>query len=233
MKNFGYLVSITTGLMLAASPALAEDYGEADDQPAYQSELGDAGFDDPGEYDYEMDDRPNLVTPMGMGFSIGGGLNDFTSNAARDFTDPGGGWEARYIIGTRSYLGGEVAYIGTANNINALGVSNDAVLLSNGAEGALRLNFTTTAFQPYVLGGVGWKHYNVVNTPTNTSDIRDSDDALVVPVGVGFAYRYQNVFADLRGNYKPVFLMDITQTGGDDDTTMHGYGANLNVGFEF
>jgi len=175
---------------------------------------------------------PNLVTPMGMGFAAGGGVNGYLGEAD-DFTGAGGNWEARLIVGTRTVFGGELAYHGTANSLNTLGVDADAVLVSNGAEGAVRLNILTDEIQPYILGGVGWKHFNVANTEANTSDIRNDDDALTIPLGAGLAYRVNNIYVDARGMYRPAFLADITRDGDTDDTDLSTLSGSLNIGFEF
>lgn len=239
-------------IALTAPSVSAQDYGYDDTigedgiEPVEDPEITDyeepagAQYDD-GFYEEpeftpatepDFDDaEPALLTPVGMGLSVGGGVTDYLGEAG-DFTTPGGNWEARYILGTRTVIGGELAYLGTANGLNTLGVEDNAVLMSNGGEGALRVNFRTEELQPYVLGGLGWKHFNVVNTDVNTSDIRDSDDALTVPLGLGFAYRYNNAFADLRGMYRPAFLADIT-TSGSDDTNLDTLTGSLNVGFEF
>ena len=230
MRRSGTLLAAFAGVALAASSAWAQDY-----EYEYESEeeIGGMEYEDDLAMDPEFDDAsPDLVTPIGMGLSVGGGVAEYLGEADV-FTDPGGTWEARYLVGTRTIIGGELAYLGTANSLQTLGVDDNAVLMSNGAEGALRVNFLTDAWQPYVLGGVGWKHFNVVNTDTNTSDIRDSDDALTVPLGAGIAYRYSNVFADLRGMYRPAFLADITRGQGNDDTGLDTIGGSLNVGFEF
>jgi hypothetical protein len=177
--------------------------------------------------------KPRLLTPAGMGLSIGGSFSDFVQNDIRDFTTPGGGIEARYVFGTRSYIAGEAAYIGTLNGLEGLGnaVEDNALLMSNGVEGALRVNFLTEEWQPYALAGLGWRHYNVVNTDVNTSDVRDEDDAMTIPVGLGVAYRYQNIFADLRAMYKPSVFDDITISA--QDAQLDTASASLNIGFEF
>ena len=253
MKRMMTLLAAFGCVALAANSVSAQDYGYDDTigedgiEPVEDPEIAD--YEDPAGAPYdedsyeepaftpqnepEFDDsEPALVTPIGMGLSLGGGVTDYVGEAD-DFTSPGGNWEARYILGTRTVIGGELAYLGTANGLNTLGVEDNAVLMSNGGEGALRVNFLTDELQPYVLGGIGWKHFNVVNMDVNTSDIRDSDDAMTVPLGVGFAYRYSNVFADLRGMYRPAFLADITTSGGEDDTNLDTLTGSLNLGFEF
>jgi hypothetical protein len=63
--------------------------------------------------------------------------------------------------------GVEAAYIGNARNIDALGLDGNARLISNGAEGALRLEHSDRELEPDVADrtfgfvGLGWSHYNV------------------------------------------------------------------------
>jgi hypothetical protein len=177
-------------------------------------------------------DESELVTPVGMAFTVGGAYSNFTDNEARDFTQPGGGWEARYVIGTRTVLGAEAAYTASANPVDALGVDDGAVLLGNGAEASVRANLTTdTAAQPFVLAGLGWRHYNIVNTDTNTSDIADADDAMTIPLTAGVAYRYDRFLGDIRAMYRPSLFDDII--AGDREASLDSASVNLNVGFEF
>ncbi len=71
---------------------------------------------------------------------FGGGVTDFSSPTVRDMTGTGGAWDVRLIFGQREVLALETAYVGSAHYISALGLDNDAMLVSNGAEGVLRLN---------------------------------------------------------------------------------------------
>src|SRR4029077_444712 len=77
---------------------------------------------------------------MGGGFFVGGGFDDFTNNNLRSMTTGAGYWSARVVAGTRQIVGAEAAYIGDARNIDTLGLSSNARLISNGVEGAVRLN---------------------------------------------------------------------------------------------
>lgn len=206
MKRELLAISTLVVGLLAAAPATAQE----DDDNAPTS-------------------RPDV--PVGMGFIIGGGYSDFVYGKTRQFTGPGGGFDARYILGTRSFIAGEAAYTGTLNSVDALGLDSKALLLSNGLEGALRVNFMTKAWQPYVTAGIGWKRYNVTNTDTNTSDIRGNEDAMTVPIGVGMSYRMSRVIADIRGTYKPSFFDNISVS--DEDARLDTIAGTLNVGFEF
>jgi hypothetical protein len=89
------------------------------------------------EDDKDSDDH--LITPFGMSLAVGGGLMNFFDQDTRDLTGPAGTWEARLTIGTRSPLAFEAAYVGSAQNVNALGLDNSAYLLGTSFEGDARL----------------------------------------------------------------------------------------------
>lgn len=81
---------------------------------------------------------------VGIGLSLGGGVDDFVGEELRDMTSLGGSWNLRATLGTRSLLAGEVSYIGTAQSIAAPGFDDDAVLAGNGVQAALRLDVLST-----------------------------------------------------------------------------------------
>ena len=88
------------------------------------------------------------------GLLVGGGYEDFTNSTLRNMTGGAGAWNARVIAGTRQYVGVEAAYVGAARGIDALGVQSNALLLSNGVEGALRLNVPVVMRPRQLLGAV-------------------------------------------------------------------------------
>jgi hypothetical protein len=182
----------------------------------------------------EEETKPNLIMPWGMSLNVGGGVTGFVDEDMRDFADEGGAWDARFVAGTRSYIAFEAAYTGGAQNIDALGLDSDAVLLSTGLEGAVRLNFMTDEIQPYILAGAGWRHYAVTNESFNTSSVRSNDDVLEVPLGAGISYRYKGLVADLRGIFRPAFDNDLVATRGTEaEPELHSWSANGTVGWEF
>lgn len=208
-------------------PALDEEIGtrEAPRSPLLSAD----------ERFYERDrDTEHLQTQMGVGVLLGGGALGFARGAMRDITDPGGAWTARVVLGTRQFLGLEAAYVGSAQNITTAGLDPDAVLLGNGAEGLLRLNFTQTALQPYAFGGAAWKNYRVVNDSFNESIVRNSNNILETPVGLGVAYRFRGFLADLRGNYRFAFSDNLLQdVGTGQSTSMDNWNAEARIGWEF
>jgi hypothetical protein len=182
---------------------------------------------------FTYEEPPELVTSIGMEASIGGGVIGFTEKNLTDVTDPGGSWTARFTVGTRSYIAGELAYVGTAQSINSLGLDSNTLLLSNGIEGALRLNLIDQGmWQPYGFVGLAWKHYGLVNEGINTSSVREEDNVGEVPFGAGLAFRFEGFVADARIEYRPAFNNDLMVAGGDD-SKLNAWGANARIGWEF
>jgi hypothetical protein len=171
---------------------------------------------------------------VGAGMLVGGGVQDFTRSSIRDMTGTGGYWNARLLFGSRNIVGFEAAYIGSAQSIDALGLSSDATLVSNGAEGALRLNMPIvhrrSLMEPFVFGGAGWSHYHVANSTTNASSVNSNDDILEVPYGAGFAMGYGGFMADARFTYRSTFYNDLLKTTGG---RLDNWSAGGQVGFEF
>lgn len=172
----------------------------------------------------------HLITPYGMSASIGGGVMGFTDSAATSRSPVGGGWEARLAFGTRSIIGVEAAYTGTAQNVNALGLDNSAVLISNGVEGDVRFNLVGYMnIVPYVFGGAGWRRYDVTNAAFNVSDVRNSDDVFEIPFGAGVGYAYHGFLFDVRGTVRPTFDNQLFGKNAE----LHTWSATARLGWEF
>ena len=174
------------------------------------------------------------VGRLGSGFLVGGGYEDFTSNAMRSQTGGGGNWNARAIVGTRQFVGVEGAYVGSAHSVDALGVSSSAVLVSNGLEGDVRVNLPIAMrraqlLEPFGFVGLGWQHYQVTNTTVNTSDLAGNDDVMTVPLGGGIAYAIGRFMADARFTYRPTYYSDMLRNGG----SLSNWGVGGQVGVAF
>jgi hypothetical protein len=176
---------------------------------------------------------------VGFSVALGGGVTDFTDKDMRDTTGVGGSWAVRATIGTKTPVGFEGSYIGSAQSIDALGIDNDAVLLSNGLQGALRLNAAIGApVTPFLFGGAAWRRYSLANTNVNTSAISDNDDVFEIPVGLGIGGSFLGLGFDIRGELRYAFAEDMVpefeagrDTGGSAD--MHSWGVNATLGFGF
>jgi outer membrane protein OmpA-like peptidoglycan-associated protein len=214
--NFGRVSSLVTGCVpvsLAAGEAAVPEVRPIEEVTSAQPAV--------------MRSTPR---PLGMSLGAGGGVTAFADDEMRAFADLAGSWEARLVLGTRQRLAVEAAYLGSAQSVDSLGLDQDAVLVSNGVGGALRLNLLTDRFQPYVLAGAAWRRYDIVNSNFNTSSMNDEDDVLETPVGIGFSYRVERLILDGRGLYRRVFYDDLIQGNAAD---LHTWGANLMAGFEF
>ena len=174
---------------------------------------------------------------LGVEATVGGGVTGFVDELARSVTNTGGSWDARMTFGTRLPVAVEVAYIGSAQGIVALGPGN-AILLGNGTEGTLRINFTTAPIQPYVFGGGGWTHYQVTNTPAPLASMRSGDNVGTVPTGIGLSLRLtKELVIDLRGTYRFTFndhLFDVPNSpAGTANPGLDSWNAIARIGFEF
>lgn len=178
----------------------------------------------------------NWVHDVGLGLSIGGGVDDFASSALRDTTNTGGSWNARMTFGTHSYLAGEVSYIGSAQTINRLGLASNTELVGNGAQAALRLNGTTHYFlQPFIYGGAAWRHYSLNTSSTNLSDVSSSNDAFEIPVGIGGAAYFEGLMLDVRGEYRFGWTDHsiIPEQSGGSNPQADRWGVTGNIGYSF
>jgi hypothetical protein len=169
----------------------------------------------------------------GIAVALGGGVSGFTSETMRDTTQDGGDWGVRVTMGTRSRIGIEAQYLGSAQAIDALGIENDAKLVGNGVQAGLRLNLIDYNVQPFVFGGVAWRHYRLMDEGINTSAVSDRDDVLELPVGVGLAWKYRGLMFDVRGELRYAAMEDMVPRLSGDAASMHRYGALADVGFAF
>jgi hypothetical protein len=164
---------------------------------------------------------------------LGGGFEDFTDTALRGMTGGAGSWNARVLAGTRQFVGVEAAYVGAARGVDALGVQSNALLVSNGIEGAARLNIPVVMrsrqlLEPFAFFGVGWQNYQVTNTTTNTSSLASSDNVMSWPMGGGLEYAIGRFMADARFTYRSTWYNDLMRAGN-----LNNWGVSGQVGFSF
>lgn len=165
-----------------------------------------------------------------LSVSVGAGVTGFVDDTARDHVGAGGAWDARVAFNTTGNLAVEAAYVGSLQNVDAVGLDTRARLLGTGIEANVRLNFTTTDVQPYVLVGGGWTRYDLSAT-TNTSGVLGSDNLATLPMGIGLGYRIADVVLDLRGTYRATAGADLM--GPVANNRLDSWSATLRGGFEF
>jgi hypothetical protein len=190
------------------------------------------------QYTYAGEPAPEVRRgagpPSGYGAAVelGGGVTDFSGSTARGLTSTGGSWNLRLALGTRSILGMEAAYVGSAQNITVAGLDPNAALLGNGAEGVLRLNaplvYRGGLVEPFGFGGAGWTHYNIVNDNFNMSGIREKDNVITVPFGGGIAASFAGFIFDARFTYRVLFDQDLF-----GNANMDNWNVSANIGSEF
>jgi hypothetical protein len=180
-------------------------------------------------------DAPRLVTPIGVGLTVGGGLTSFLRQEVRDFTDPGAAWNVRLTLGTSTIWSFEAIASGSMQGVDALGLDDDARLRSMGAEGHLRINFAREGrWQPYGFFGVGWKRYEITDADFNRSNMADQDDIAELPIGGGMALRYRGLILDVNAQLRLAVDSDLVNPVARDgrNTDLHTAGLNLAVGWE-
>jgi hypothetical protein len=177
--------------------------------------------------------------PSGIGVAVmaGGGVTDFIGGNMQANTNMAGFWDVRVVAGTRTYVGVEASYLGTAQTIHGLGLSQDGTLISNGVEGALRLNAPFAErgvlLEPYAFGGLGWAHYHVSDTEVATSDVNRHDDVMTVPAGAGFGVGYHGFVADVRFTYRPTFGSNLLTGTAGSNASLTTWATGAQVGWEF
>lgn len=176
-------------------------------------------------------DLGHRIARYGLDVSAGGGFVQFVDPAMRGFATVGSGWEARLGLGTRTLFAVEAAYVGSLHAIDALGLDASADLLGTGFESNVRLNMRAGAVQPYVLAGVGWTHYRLVDSDANTSDVADSDDVAMLPFGAGVTLRRGALTLDARAVYRATTAVDLL--AGAPEGSLATWSGTLRVGLEY
>jgi hypothetical protein len=176
------------------------------------------------------------VLPTGWAVRAGGGVSGHTSSEARDQLGTGAYWEARVQFGSRSYLGAELAYVGTGREVAALGLEDNALLVSNGIEqnGRLQLPMQVGALrlQPFIFSGIGYARLQVTNSTWNGSIVKNEANALTMPMGAGFGTTYGHFNAELRFTYRRVIDDDMIKAPGSDSVNLNNWNAGLTIGYE-
>lgn len=185
---------------------------------------------------------PHLQSPDGVSISIGGGVMDFTDERAREISGGAGTWEVRVASGTRKPIAVEVAYVGSARSLDAVGLDDDAIFVGFSFEGATRLNVIPSGgVQPYLLAGLGVTRWSVSSEGDNMSDIQDRDISAHIPLGGGLGFRQGGFVLDLRGTLRATLGDALTSSArsertsdpfDDEQVRAHTWQASINIGWE-
>jgi hypothetical protein len=171
-----------------------------------------------------------LLSRLGEYTLVGGGITDFAEDDARDRFDVGASWDVRLGIGSRFYVGGELAYVGSARGADGAGPD----LRSHGAEAVLRLQYPYASgkwlVEPFAFGGVGWSRTSLEDAPPG---LADDDDVGTVPFGGGVTLGYGRFLFDARFTYRAAFDEDLALAVGDAPADLAHWGVTAAVGYEF
>lgn len=173
--------------------------------------------------------------PLGFAVLAGGGVTGFIDDHTRDVTDVGGTWTAGVVGRTGELVGFEAAYIGSAQDIDILGMDANATVVGNGLEGSVRLNLIPGArVTPFLFAGLGWSHYSITNTDVTTAAVDDQDDVLHIPAGAGLSVLLrERLFLDLRGTYRGAFGDGMFHGGEEANDGLESWAAAARLGLSF
>jgi hypothetical protein len=177
------------------------------------------------------DGNGNLMTRYSGYFLAGGGVTDYFSQAVKDQLGTGGSWDLRLGFGNRSYLGAELAYVGSARKAGSLGSD----LFTNGAEAVMRVQYPWSdgewLVEPFAFGGVGWTHFQI--TDATTAAMASSDDVFVMPVGGGVTLGYDHLLLDTRFTYRHTFDAKLIRDADGSAAEMNSWAITAAIGYRF
>lgn len=196
--------------------------------------------DEPGRFSYAWRE-PGLASEYGVSTILGGGITGFTDKTMRDATtsNVGGLWDLRVTLGSHTPIGLDLAYVGTAASLDALDQSQSGTLVGTSVEGCVRYNVLPHyAWNPYAFAGIGWQRYDVTGAAftTTATGMNDSDNAIVLPMGIGVAYRDKSgLVVDLRGTFRADTNSQLVleEMASPNYVPMHTWEASGAIGYEF
>jgi hypothetical protein len=183
---------------------------------------------------YRGKDWHRVFSPHQMSLTIGAGGAGFVQERLSGRVFPGVAYNARFTVGTRSWVAFEASYVGTVNKLIGP-FSREPQVIGNGLESDLRINFWPGRVEPYAFGGVGfntWGLHNREIDPATAAGFRDSNTLFIVPVGGGMSgYLGRHFLLDARFTYRFMFNQNFFINQIDsrtDQWTVQG-----NIGYAF
>lgn len=218
------------GALVAATAVSAAD--------TWPSELQEVPRPPPNPFGYAWHD-PRLVSGIGVGVTVGGGVTGFTDGSMRDvISNPvAASWNARVSVGTHIPIGGELNYFGSGAQVVTLSDQDNGFLIGTTLEAVLRWTILPLASgTPYVFGGAGWQHYDVQDPdfPLADSGMRGSDNVASFPLGAGMSYRDPTGWTgDVRATFRFTSTSDLLIQPSGEGTSLDSWEATAAVGYEF
>jgi hypothetical protein len=195
------------------------------------------GPDSPETEQSSASDYPELgsVTtwrPTGISFTVGGGVGGYIDSTLVDRADgPATAFDVRGVFGTETFAAIELAYFGLVQRFE-LDVVDAARLLTMGLETTARLNFGSgSVFQPYLVGGIGWTHANMLGKAGETASSDDHKNLIHFPVGGGFALYHGGFVLDVRGQARVTSEKEAKLFVDVDDGSLSSWAATAQIGW--
>ena len=178
------------------------------------------------------------ITDIGIAVGLGGGVTNYAHSDMMNATNVGAAYEARVTVGTRLFVAGEIAYVGSRRALteSVTGV-RDGHIFSHGIEGDARLQYPLYTggwmIEPFAFGGLGWTHYGVDAPVNNSSVLANSDDVFTVPFGGGLAAGWKQLYLEGRFTYRQAFNEDLLKNASGNSVPLSNWTAGALVGYEF
>jgi opacity protein-like surface antigen len=178
---------------------------------------------------------PQIFGMSGIAVYGGLGFATFAEGDMNDLTDLGGAWTLGVRINTRGTVGLEVQYVGSSQDIDALGLDSDARILGTMIEARARAEiFDIQGFRPFVHGGVGFAHYDLSGASFNTSNVQSEENMISVPLGAGVAYRFDRILVDAQLTYRLMLFDSMVEGGpGQASAGQDNWTTLATIGYEF
>jgi hypothetical protein len=215
---------------MTQEPGVTQQQPTTQTQPAYVAPVVVKTDDD----DVKAEEEANKNDMRGLTVLLGGGVEGYTGDLA-PAVEPGAAYGVTAAIKPTRVLGIEFGYSGAVNNLRD-DAGDGADLVRNGGQAALTLGLSSTAVQPYVLGGIGLNHYDVRGA-SNAQGFRD-DTSAYIPLGLGLRTHIGDFTADARGTWSALVNEDFSTAGEQDviglDVSGTGrFGGMIQIGATF
>jgi len=172
----------------------------------------------------------------GVRLIVGAGVEDFVGDTMRQTSNMNGNWGLHAAFDLQKHFVLEAGYIGTASQINAPIGNTEATLVGTTFEALGRLMpLPEQSVRPYAFLGAAWRRYDVTGESFTTADagMNDSTDLLQLPVGAGVEYEKGGFIADARFTFRPSAGGELVLEDKGEYASMHTWGLNAAVGYEF
>lgn len=171
-------------------------------------------------------------SPYMAALTVGGGVQDFIFQKARQATSPQGSFGARLTVGTRTPVAIEADYMGSVGAEHDP-IGSDPKFAFNSFDTLARLNLTTWRVQPFLDAGVGYINFHSYGrdvAPVAAAQWAHNSNSVEIPMGGGLAgYFGQHGTVDARFAYRLVPDKNINTFSQRPDM----WNASVNLGYAF